>query len=142
MESQKKGLRGRHIFAGVLALSVGLTQIWIIQLARGGDPVGYMLLAGEGVLASVLVVGLIIAVTLSQVAKVNRVPASPRRDLKELYETTRLLTQHNKSLRQLLEEQGEGGGASSPPSLRPGQMMTADGLVIEGEAFDQLDEEE
>jgi len=141
---EKKGVRARHVFALVLALILGLTNIWIIQLARAGDPVGYILLTGEGVLATVLVVGLVIAFTIGQAAKMNNTPAAPRRDLKDLYDTTRLLNQQNKTLRQILEEQGMGGRQLAAPQtpLRPGQMLTADGMVIEGAAFDELDEEE
>lgn len=141
---EKKGVRARHVFAFVLAIILGFTNIWIIQLAREGDPVGYLLLAGEGVLVTVLIVGLVIAFTIGQAAKMNNTPAAPRRDLKDLYETTRLLNQQNKTLRQILEEQGLGDRQLAAPQtpLRPGQMMTADGLVIEGEAFDGLDDDE
>lgn len=143
MEHREKGVRARHVFALALAIIVGLTNIWIIQLARAGDPVGYILLTGEGVLATVLVVGMVIAFTIGQTAKMNNTPPAPRRDLKDMYETTRLLNQQNKTLRQILEEQGLGDRQLVAPQtpLRPGQMMTADGMVIEGEAFDGLDEE-
>jgi hypothetical protein len=47
-------------------------------------------------------------------------------------------------LRQILEEQGLGAPQLMAPQtpLRPGQMMTADGMVIEGQVFDALDDEE
>ncbi len=144
---EKKGVRGRHVLAVMLAIMAGLTNIWIIQMARSGDPVGYMLLAGEGVLASVLVVGLIIAFTIGQMAKMSHTAGNAsgrsRSELKDLYDTTRLLNQQNKTLRQLLEEQGM-GDPQLPAShtLQPGQMMTAEGEVIESRAFDVLDEDE
>jgi hypothetical protein len=142
--SEKKGIRARHVFAFMLAVVMGLTNIWIIQLAREGDPVGYMILTFEGVLGTILVVGLVIAFVIGQTAKVNNISGPPRRDLKDLYDTTRLLNQQNKTLRQILEEQGLGAPQLMAPQtpLRPGQMMTADGMVIEGQVFDALDDEE
>jgi len=144
MEQKKKVGGARYAFAIVFAITLGIAQIWIIQLARNGEAVGYMILTGEGVLATVLVVGLVIAFATRQAAMNNAAPP-PRRDLKDLYDTTRLLNQQNKTLRQLLEEQGLDNPQLPAPQqipLRPGQMMTADGMVIEGEAFDGLDEEE
>lgn len=143
MEQKRRG-GARYAFAVVFAITLGIAQIWIIQLARNGEAVGYMILAGEGILATVLIVGLINGFMVRQTAMNNAAP-SPRRDLKDLYDTTRLLNQQNKTLRQLLEEQGLDNPQLPQPQqfpLRPGQMMTADGMVIEGEAFDSLDEEE
>jgi len=141
MEQRKKGGGARYAFAVVLAITLGL---WIIQLARNGEAVGYIILTGEGILVTVLVVGLVIAFATKQAVIGNGSPP-PRRDLKDLYDTTRLLNQQNKTLRQLLEEHGLDNPqlpASRQFPLQPGQMMTADGMVIEGEAFDNLDEEE
>ena len=144
MEQRKKGGGARYAFAVVLAITLGLAQIWIIQLARNGEAVGYIILTGEGILVTVLVVGLVIAFATKQAVISNASPP-PRRELKDMYDTTRLLNQQNKTLRQLLEEQGLDNPqlpASRQFPLQPGQMMTADGMVIEGEAFDNLDEEE
>jgi hypothetical protein len=144
---EKRGIRGRHVFGLALAIVMGLTNIWVIQLARNGEMVGYLLLALEIILATVVVVGLVISFAIGQAAKVSAAAGNSsgrsRSELKDLYDTTRLLNQQNKTLRQLLEEQGLGDPQlPAPHTLQPGQMMTADGTVIESKAFDVLDDDE
>jgi hypothetical protein len=144
---EKRGIRGRHVFGLALAIVMGLTNIWVIQLARNGEMVGYLLLALEIILATVVVVGLVISFAIGQAAKVSAAAGNSsgrsRSELKDLYDTMRLLNQQNKTLRQLLEEQGLGDPQlPAPHTLQPGQMMTADGTVIESKAFDVLDDDE
>jgi hypothetical protein len=138
------GFKARHVFALTLALVCGGIIIWIIHLARQGDPVGYIILTGGGVLILLIVAGLVIGFVLRQASL-----ADSRRSLrgqtgpfKEMYDSQRVLLQQNQALRRLAEGQLPATQmVQSQNELQPGQLRTAEGFVIDGAAFDELDEE-
>jgi hypothetical protein len=115
--------RARYAFAITLALVSGGLFIWIIQLARQGEPVGYIILTGLGMLLALLVCGLVLRLLLMAA---NRSSAQPLNDLKTIYKSSRPCSAaiHPNNL-----------------ELEPGQMMTAEGFIIDGTAFDSLDED-
>ena len=64
-QKQSNRLSAKHTLAVMLALIGGGLLVWIIQLARQGDPIGYIILTGLGVLASLPVVGGVLSSTSS-----------------------------------------------------------------------------
>ncbi|HEX9923290.1 MAG TPA: hypothetical protein VGD99_11575, partial [Anaerolineae bacterium] len=128
--------RARYVFAITLALVSSGLLIWIIQLARQGEPVGYIILTGLGMLLALLVCGLVLRLLLMAT---NRSSAQPLSDLKTIYDTQRVLSQQNRALldqlRQIQKQPSLLGGHSPHPNnleLEPGQMMTAEGFIIDG----------
>jgi hypothetical protein len=139
------GFKARHVFAFSLALVGGGIIIWVIQLARQGDPVGYIILTGGGVLIALIVAGLVIGFVLRQasLADSRRSWRGQTGPLKEMYDSQRVLLQQNQALRRLAEGQLPAATQPGQPQneLQPGQLRTAEGYVIDGAAFDELDEE-
>jgi multisubunit Na+/H+ antiporter MnhG subunit len=150
--NQRNGVSAKHTLSitGVL-LGAGLL-VWIIQLARAGDPVGYIILTGLGVLLALPVTGGVLAMLLHAAGKVTRPPNSPTRDdLKSIREAHQLLQTQHQYLTRLLQQAQQNPAllpgytlpvAAEPaaPPLAPGQLQTADGFIIDGVAFDTLDE--
>ncbi len=142
MEERKP--RARHTFAAILAVGVVGLFVWVIQLARQGDPVGYIILTGTGMLIFLLVTGIVFHLVMS----INQPPRHHSNNLKTIYDTQRVMDRQNRALADQLNQMQK---YSAPPAgqagrhqdieLRPGQMMTASGYVIEDTAFDALDEE-
>lgn len=137
--------RARYTFAITFTLVSGGLFVWIIQLARQGEPVGYIILTGLGMLLALLVCGIVLRLLLMAA---NRPSSQPLSDLKTLYDTQRVLSQQNRALldqlQQLQKQPSLLSGRTPRPhdlELEPGQMMTAEGFIIDGTAFDSLDDD-
>jgi hypothetical protein len=139
---KKIGVNPKHTFAVALAVVIGSLFIWIVQLARQGDPVGYIILTGTGVLLTLLVVGVVLRLLLAVSSQSSGGPG--RSDMKHVYDTQRVLAQQNRALadqlRRLQKSDPLLSAEPAGPDLQPGQIMTADGYVIDSQAFDILEE--
>ncbi len=149
----------KHTFAFAFALMLGGILIWIIQLARGGDPIGYVILTGLGVILVLPVVGLVLYMLIEAISKLQQSQVTHLDDVKTIYETQRVLRAQNQELARLLlqmqnnpvllpgqtcTERSRNIGSQetpSPVSLAPGQVITPEGFVIDGAAFDTLTDE-
>lgn len=135
----------KHTLVIALVLALSGILIWIIQLARQGDPVGYIILTGLGMLLALPVTGAVLALLLRSL---GRLQPPPRDDLKSIHEAHRVLRDQNRYLTQLLAQAQKnpallaGGGVDAAPSLGPGQVRTPEGFIIDGAAFDVLDDDE
>ncbi len=152
----------KHTFVFAFSLVLGGVLIWIIQLARGGDPIGYVILTGLGVILVLPVVGLVLYMLIGAISKLQQNQVTHLDDVKTIYETQRVLRAQNQELaRLLLQIQNNpalrlGSGqahnseqtllpgqvSSTPVPLGPGQMITPEGFVIDGAAFDTLTDQE
>ncbi len=144
----------KHTLGFALALVLGGILIWIIQLARGGEPIGYVILTGLGVILVLPVVGLVLYLLIGAIGKLRRGQSSD--DVKTIYETQRVLRAQNQELaRLLLQMQNNPALRDGPeqalvpaqeghstPLLAPGQVITPEGFVIDGAAFDILTDED
>jgi hypothetical protein len=144
-QKSANGLMAKHIFAAVLAFVVGGLLVWVIQLARQGDPVGYIILTGLGVLLSLLVAGLVLYILIIAIGKITQVRPYPN-EMKTVYETHRVLEAQNREMARLLTQMQRNpallANPDQPPvELGPGQVMTPEGFVIDGTAFDTLEDE-
>ncbi len=152
MDNKHNGVSAKHTFAITGALLVAGLLVWIIQLARAGDPIGYIILTGLGVLLALPVTGGVLAMLLHAAGKVTTSPNSPTRDdLKSIKEAHQLLQTQHQYLTRLLQQAQQNpallsghtplvAAEPSVPPLAPGQLQTADGFIIDGVAFDTLDE--
>ena len=139
---EKRGIRARHVLVVILGLGATGVLVWIIQLARQGEPVGYMLLTAVVILAALGVFRVMLGFVLRQVVKAQSQPPRQQADLlKDIQMTQRVLAEQNRHLRQLA------AGRSTPDwpvyerELQLGQVRTPEGYVINGAVFDGLDEE-
>ena len=135
----------KHTFAVVLALMIGGLLAWVIQLARQGDPIGYIILTGLGVLVSVPVVGGVLYMLMIALGKIMQ-PRPTTHEMKTVYETHRVLEAQNRELARLLIQMQRRPALLANPKqpaveLGPGQVMTPEGFVIDGTAFDTLEDE-
>ena len=132
-------LRARHIFALTLALGLVGVLVWVIQLARQNEPVGYIILTGAGILLALLVSGFVVGLVLRLVLS-----AQPRQadNLKTVREVQQLMAQQNRELLRQLQQQRAALPAGAPvDDLDPGQLVTREGYVIDSNLFAALDEE-
>lgn len=139
------GISARHTFAVVLALIIGGLLVWVIQLARQEDPIGYIILTGLGVLISVPVVGVVLYMLIIALGKTLQ-PRPNTHEMKTVYETHRVLEAQNREMARLLTRMQRQPALLANPEqasveLGPGQVMTPEGFVIDGAAFDALEEE-
>lgn len=139
------GVRARTIFAVVLAVIIGGLLVWIIQLARQGDPIGYIILTGLGVLASMPVMGVVLYMLIMAIGKTMQ-PGGNRQEMKTIYETHRILEAQNREMARLLSQLQRNPDLFTNPGqpsveLGPGHVLTSDGFVIDGTAFDALEDE-
>jgi hypothetical protein len=136
----------RHTLAVMITLVSGGLLIWIIQLARQGDPVGYIILTGLGMLASLPVVGGVLYMLIVAIGKVLQARSAPS-ELKTVYDTHRVLEAQNRELARTLNQLQRNPTLLANPDqtavveLRPGQVRTPEGFVIDGTAFDALEDE-
>ena len=138
-------LSAKHTLAVMLVLIGGGLLVWIIQLARQGDPVGYIILTGLGVLASLPVVGGVLYLLIVAVGKTMQGRPSGQ-ELKTVYETHRVLEAQNRELARMLTQLQRNPALltspeQSPFDLGPGQVRTPEGVIIDGTAFDTLEDE-
>ncbi len=153
MKQQKPaGISIKHTLVVALSLVLGGILIWIIQLARGGEPIGYIILTGLGVILILPVVGWVLYLLIGAIGKLQHGQSTD--DVKTIYETQRVLRAQNQELaRLLLQIQNNPAlrNSSAPdgsqeiaslPLLGPGQVITPEGFVINGAAFDALTDEE
>jgi hypothetical protein len=145
MNEEKRGFSARHSLSITLGLGLTGVAVWVIQLARWGEPVGYMLITAAIILVSVGVIGFSIGFILRQVARAQSQPPRSQADmLKDIQATQRLLADDNKRLRQLAESRGAAGWPVFPQAveLQPGQWQrTPEGHIINTGAFDTLDKD-
>jgi|GEM_PF-2213717 len=139
------GVRARTIFPVVLAVIIGGLLVWIIQLARQGDPIGYIILTGLGVLASMPVMGVVLYMLIIAIGKTVQ-PRANTREMKTIYETHRILEAQNREMARLLSQLQRNPDLLTNPGkpaveLGPGHVLTSDGFVIDGAAFDALEDE-
>lgn len=80
MNEEKRGFSARHSLSITLGLGLTGVAVWVIQLARWGEPVGYMLITAAIILVSVGVIGFIIGFILRQVAKGQSQPPRSQAD--------------------------------------------------------------
>jgi len=142
----------KHAFGFALALVIGGVIIWVIQLARNGDPIGYIILTGIGVLLALPVVGLVLYMLIIAIGKMQHNGGTHLDDIKTMRESHRVLKDQNRELARLLLQMqknptlmlAEQAGQQEPTqvNLAPGQVMTPEGFVIDGTAFSALDNEE
>jgi len=141
------GVRARTIFAVVLAVIIGGLLVWIIQLARQGDPIGYIILTGLGVLASMPVMGVVLYMLIMAIGTLRAMqPGGNRQEMKTIYETHRILEAQNREMARLLSQLQRNPDLFANPGqpaveLGPGHVLTSDGFVIDGTAFDTLEDE-
>ena len=138
-------LSAKHTLAVMLALIGGGLLIWIIQLARQGDPIGYIILTGLGVLASLPVVGGVLYLLIVAIGKTMQGRPSGQ-ELKTVYETHRVLEAQNRELARMLTQLQRNPALLAGPEqptfdLGPGQVRTPEGFIIDGTAFDTLEDE-
>jgi hypothetical protein len=145
-QRQSPRISARHTLAVMITLVSGGLLIWIIQLARQGDPVGYIILTGLGMLASLPVVGGVLYMLIVALGKVLQMRSWPA-DLKTVYNTHRVLEAQNRELARTLNQLQRNPTllttGDQPPvvELGPGQVRTPEGFVIDGTAFDALEDE-
>ncbi len=153
MNDGQPGINLKHVFVVSLALVVGGVIIWVIQLARNGDPIGYIILTGAGVLLALPVVGLVLYMLIIALGKMQQNGGIHLDDIKTMRESQRVLRDQNRELARLLLQvqnnprlmSGPQGGQQEQPAqmtLGPGQVMTPEGFVIDGTVFNMLDEDE
>ncbi|MEW5956879.1 MAG: hypothetical protein AB1801_04085 [Chloroflexota bacterium] len=139
----------RHTLAVMIALTGAGLLVWITQLARQGDPVGYIILTGLGVLASLPVAGGVLYLLIVAIGKVLQTRSAPA-ELKTVYDTHRVLEAQNRELARMLNQLQRNptllASLQSPEQatvveLGPGQVRTPEGFVIDGTAFDALEDE-
>jgi hypothetical protein len=141
-------ISAKHTMAVMAALIGGGVLIWIIQLARQGDPIGYIILTGLGVLASLPVVGGVLYMLIVAVGKTMQGRPTGQ-ELKTVYETHRVLEAQNRELARMLTQLQRNPALltslRSPEQpvveLNPGQFRTSEGFIIDGAAFDTLENE-
>ena len=150
---KNSGISAKHTATVIGALLLGGLLIWIIQLARAGDPVGYIILTGLGVLLVLPIVGGVLALLIGAVGKMQPPQALSRDDLKSIREAHHVLRAQNQYLTQMLAQAQKNPALLSglqsdqpdvyqaPLSLGPGQVRTPEGFVIDGTAFDTLDDD-
>lgn len=162
MDNSRQRSGSAKAVALILLVGMGLLA-WIIQLARAGDPVGYITLTVLLMLITLLVVGLVLALLMLVFGRwVNRPRFDPG-EWQSAHQTQKLMRaqlqdmqylllqmQNNPGLAQLASQARHNpallaaGNEWSQPAgapLEPGQLMTADGLIIDGARFDRLDAE-
>ena len=144
-QKQSNRLSAKHTLAVMLALIGGGLLIWIIQLARQGDPIGYIILTGLGVLASLPVVGGVLYMLIVAVGKTMQGRPSGQ-ELKTVYDTHRVLEARNRELARMLTQLQRNPALLTSPEqptfdLGPGQVRTPEGFIIDGTAFDTLEDE-
>ena len=142
---QSNRLSAKHTLAVMLALIGGGLLVWIIQLARQGDPIGYIILTGLGVLASLPVVGGVLYLLIVAIGKTMQGRPSGQ-ELKTVYETHRVLEAQNRELARMLTQLQRNPALLTSPEqptfdLGPGQVRTPEGFIIDGTAFDTLEDE-
>ena len=71
---EKRGIRARYVLVVILGLGATGVLVWVIQLARQGEPVGYMLLTTVVILAALGVFGVMLGFVLRQVVKAQSQP--------------------------------------------------------------------
>jgi hypothetical protein len=144
-QKQSNRLSAKHTLAVMLALIGGGLLVWIIQLARQGDPIGYIILTGLGVLASLPVVGGVLYLLIVAIGKTMQGRPSGH-ELKTVYETHRVLEAQNRELARMLTQLQRNPALLTSPEqptfdLGPGQVRTPEGFIIDGTAFDTLEDE-
>ncbi len=149
---EQPGISLKHTFVVAFSLVLGSILIWIIQLARGGDPIGYVILTGLGVILVLQVVGVVLAMLLGAISKLQQNQVTHIDDVKTIYETQRGLRAQDQELARLrlqmqnnpMLSSGQVGSQESPSPvpLAPGQVITPEGFVIDGAAFSTLTDEE
>jgi hypothetical protein len=144
-QKQSNRFSAKHTLAVMLALIGGGLLVWIIQLARQGDPIGYIILTGLGVLASLPVVGGVLYLLIVAVGKTMQGRPSGQ-ELKTVYETHRVLEAQNRELARMLTQIQRNPALLTSPEqptfdLGPGQVRTPEGFIIDGTAFDTLEDE-
>ncbi len=153
MNDGQTGINIKHTFVVAMALVIGGVIIWVIQLARNGDPIGYIILTGTGVLLALPVVGLVLYMLIIALGKMQQNGGMHIDDIKTIRESQRVLRDQNRELARLLLQvqnnpmlmSGPQSGQQEQPAqvtLGPGQVMTPEGFVIDGTAFNVLDEDE
>jgi hypothetical protein len=149
-QKQSSRISAKHTLAVMTALIGGSVLIWIIQLARQGDPIGYIILTGLGVLASLPVVGGVLYMLIVAVGTLRAMPGpATSQELKTVYETHRVLEAQNRELARMLTQLQRNPALltslRSPEQpvveLNPGQFRTSEGFIIDGAAFDTLENE-
>lgn len=151
-EHKETVINVKHAFGFALALVIGGVIIWVIQLARNGDPIGYIILTGVGVLLALPVVGLVLYMLIIAIGKMQHNGGTHHDDIKTMRESHRVLKDQNRELARLLLQMQKnptlmlpeqvGQQEPTPVNLSPGQVMTPEGFVIDGTAFSALDNEE
>ena len=144
-QKQSNRLSAKHTLAVMLVLIGGGLLVWIIQLARQGDPIGYIILTGLGVLASLPVVGGVLYLLIVAIGKTMQGRPSGQ-ELKTVYETHRVLEAQNRELARMLTQIQRNPALLTSPEqptfdLGPGQVRTPEGFIIDGTAFDTLEDE-
>jgi hypothetical protein len=144
-QKQPNRLSAKHTLVVMLALIGGGLLIWIIQLARQGDPIGYIILTGLGVLTSLPVVGGVLYLLIVAVGKTMQGRPSGQ-ELKTVYDTHRVLEAQNRELARMLTQLQRNPALLASPEqptfdLSPGQVRTPEGFIIDGTAFDTLEDE-
>ncbi|MCQ3976905.1 MAG: hypothetical protein DPW09_26045 [Anaerolineae bacterium] len=122
----------------IVAAVTGLT-IWIIQLARAGDPVGIGILLYLGLLSLILCGAVATALIIGGLRK--------KRTHDEYNAVMRAFNDQSRSVVQLTKVTSDLALASSdswplmrayPPALPPGQLRGPGNMVIDQDAFNNL----
>ncbi len=140
---QKNKTSVKHTFAIMSVLTMAGLFIWIVQLARQGELVGYVILIGVGATAFILIIALAFRILMEGVGTVmvgRSTSPNGGQIMKTIRDTNAVLAGQNRELARRLEHTGPAAVTHSP-QLGPGQVMTASGFVIEADDFNVLDNE-
>lgn len=109
--------------------------VWIIQLARAGEPVAYAVLTGLAAILFLLVSAVVLFMLLWGLGKREQAAfwASARENALVVHQVQRTINDQNKALVEILQQQQQF------PS--PGQGLAPGGFLIDPAQFDVLDEE-
>lgn len=108
--------------------------VWIIGLARAGEPVAFMILTGLAAILFLLVSALVLFLLLWGLGKREQAAfwASARENALVVHQVQRTINDQNKALVEILQQR-------QLPS--PGQPLAPGGFLIDPTQFDILDEE-
>ncbi|MCL4296121.1 MAG: hypothetical protein KJ077_10355 [Anaerolineae bacterium] len=127
----------------LIAFMVVALVVWIINLARGGDWVGLGILFFTGLIILILVGAMAFSIVRGGLRR--------ERSHQEYHELTRALTDQTKTVIVMSRmtanatfpiHEESAGAPPALPDLPPGHLLTVGGLVIDSNAFREVDQDQ